>query len=232
MRRLTLIASIAALTLCAATSAAAGGAVWHFEGYHQPGDIVESTTAVAWDHDASLGTPEDGPYLIYLSPAEDELTAPSSVPEDGLLVGIVEVYEGPYTQPNGDSYGPHHAVARLEVPDVPPGEYQLFHCNEPCTATLGDIIGGWNLRIVGGEGGRSAEVVAAEVRDRLPDAPLIFAAQASAGDTVVPASSDPLWFWAVGVVCVLLVLRMVWTDPNRRFQTVDTVLDDQTEVLR
>jgi len=236
MRRLTLVASIAALTLCPAIAAAGGGAVWQFEGYHEPGDVVESTTAVAWGHDASLGLPEDGPYLIYLAPAGDEVATWPSVPEESLLVGIVEVYEGPYTLPNGDNHGPHHAVARFEVPDVPPGDYQLFHCNDPCTTTLGDIIGGWGLRVVGGDAGRSAEVVAAEVRDRLPNAPLVSPSPTppaeAAVEPVVLTSIDRISFWVVGVVGALLVVHMLWTDPNRRFQTVDTTLDDQTEVLR
>jgi len=210
--------------------------VWPFEGYHEPGDVVESTTAVAWGHNGSLGTPEDGPYLIYLASADVVTAEWPSIPEEGLLVGIVEVYEGPYTRPNGDSYGPHHAVAKFEVPDVPPGDYQLFHCNDPCTTTLGDIIGGWGLRIVAGGAGRPADVVAAEVRERLPHVPLVSPTPTptaeAAVEPVAPASIDRLWFWVVGVVGVLLVVRMVWTDPNRRFQTVDTALDDQTEVRR
>ena len=116
MRRLTWFASIAVTFSAASTPVLAGGAVWIFEGYHQPGDVVESTTAVAWGHSSQLGTPADGPYLIYLAPAEVEFTTLPGIPKAGPLVGIVEVHEGPYTLPDGESYGPHHAVARFEIP--------------------------------------------------------------------------------------------------------------------
>lgn len=227
MRRLTRFAFTAVLLLAATAPVFAGGAVWHFEGYHQPGDFVESTTAVAWDHNSELGTPEDGPFLIYLAASEDGPTDSPVIPEDALLVGIVEVHEGPYTGSDGESYGPHHAVARFEIPDVAPGTYQIFHCNDPCTTTLGDIVGGWDLRVANGDNGRAADVIAAEVREQLGEAPLIYAAAAA-----TPVPVDRLWFWVVGAVGVVLVVRMVWSDPNRKVRTVATEPDDQTEVLR
>ncbi len=228
MRRLTWFASTT-VVLLAAAPALAGGAVWDFEGYHEPGDLVESTTAVAWGHNPQLGTPEDGPYLIYLAPAESEAAAWPGIPEEGLLVGIVEVYEGSYV--GAPSF--YQAVARFEIPQVPPGDYQVFHCNDPCTTMLGDVVGGWGLRIVGGGNGRSADVIAAEVRKRLPDAPLLSPTPTVGAETpvepIVTPSSDRLWFWVVGVVAALLVVRMVWTDPLRRFQTASPTPEDQTE---
>lgn len=174
VRRLPTV-SVLALALLGITTPAVfgGGAVWEFEGYHRPGDIVQSTTAVAWSRSASLGTPEDGPYLIYLARLEPDTEDWSRTPEDGLLVGIVEVHIGPFTDAGGDSYGPNHAEARFEIPDVPPGSYQILHCNDPCTTTLGDIIGGWDLRVLSGPDGRSADEIAAEVRARIPTAPLV-----------------------------------------------------------
>jgi hypothetical protein len=78
-------------------------------------------------------------------------------------VGIVEIHLGPYQGADGEWYGPHHAVARFEIPDVSPGEYQITHCNSPCTKTLGDIIGGWDLHVIAGPNGRPAAEVADEV---------------------------------------------------------------------
>ena len=176
MRRLVALSTLAAF-LALATSARAGGAVWEFEGYHRPGEVVVSTTAVAWGHRSALGTPEDGPYLIFLAPANAEVDNWPDLPEESMLVGIVEVHEGPYTHPEGYLYGPNHAVARFEIPDVAPGVYQIFHCNDPCTATLGDLVGGWDLRVMGGEAGRPATEIAAEVRDRMTDAPLLIPAE-------------------------------------------------------
>lgn len=186
MRRLVTLSSLAAI-LAIATSAYAGGAVWGFEGYHRPGDVVESTTAVAWAHDATLGTPEDGPFLIYLAHADAESDTWPQVPEGSLLVGIVEVHEGPFNGVGGDSYGPHHAVARFEIPDVPGGIYQIFHCNDPCTATLGDVIGGWDLRVIAGADGRPAEEIADEVRAGTATAPLLIRAEST---TTTPAGVD------------------------------------------
>jgi hypothetical protein len=233
MRRLTLIVSVLVL-LAAVIPAAAGGAVWEFEGYHEPGDVVESSTAVAWGHNADLGRPEDGPYLVYLAPADGVTVEWPDTPEDGLLVGIVEVHEGLYTRPNGESYGPHHAIARFEIPDVSPGVYQIFHCNDPCTTTLGDVVGGWDLRIAGGENGRPADVIASEVMERVADVPLIYPASAPEDAVEAPASFpvDRLWFWVVGAVCLLLTVRLVWSDPNRSVRAAAREPDDQTEVLR
>lgn len=203
MRRLLPVATVTAILLGVLASAAfGGGAVWHFEGYHRPGDVVESTTSVAWDHNSDLGTPDDGPYLIYLAPADAVPASWPSIPEKGMLVGIVEVYMGPYVAADGGSYGPNTAIARFEIPDVPPGDYQIFHCNDPCTATLGDIVGGWSLRIVGGGDGRSADEIASEVMDRLLTAPVVFEGTAPSpdrstldgvtGDCAVTASCVPI----------------------------------------
>ncbi len=175
MRRSVTLSTLAAV-LALATSARAGGAVWEFEGYHRPGDVVVSTTAVAWSHSSRLGNPDDGPYLIYLAPASTEIDNWPDLPEESMLVGIVEVHDGPYTHADGSLYGPDHAVARFEIPAVAPGIYQIFHCNDPCTSTLGDLVGGWDLRVMGGEAGRPAEEIAAEVRDRMTDAPLLIPA--------------------------------------------------------
>jgi hypothetical protein len=57
MRRLILAGATGLAVVSVGPAAWAGAAVWHFEGYHQPGDIVESTTTVAWDHSSDLGTP-------------------------------------------------------------------------------------------------------------------------------------------------------------------------------
>jgi len=186
MRPLVTLSSLAVI-LVIATGAYAGGAVWEFEGYHRPGDVVESATAVAWAHDVTLGTPEDGPYLIYLAHADAEIDSWPQVTEGRLLVGIVEVHEGPFNGPRGYSYGPHHAVARFEIPDVPAGIYQIFHCNDPCTATLGDVIGGWDLRVIAGADGRPVEEIADEVRAGAATAPLLIRAEST---TTAPAGVD------------------------------------------
>lgn len=183
------MASLAAILMIASVAYGGGGAIWEFEGYHRPGDIVGSTTAVTWDYDAAPGTPQDGPYLLYLAPMDIHLDSWPQVPEEGLLVGIVEVHEGPFTDDDRSSYGPHHAVARFEIPDLPTGRYQILHCNDPCTKTLGNIVGGWDLRVIDGADGRPAEDVAADVKARVPTAPLLIAAEQSTRETAVEGSS-------------------------------------------
>lgn len=233
MRRLVTLSSLAAI-LIIAMAAYAGGAVWEFEGYHRPGDVIQSVTAVAWEHNATLGTPEEGPYLVYLAHGDAESDTWPQVPEESLLVGLVEVHEGPFAGPGGDSYGPHHAVARFEIPDVAAGIYQIFHCNDPCTATLGDVIGGWDLRVIAGSDGRPAEEIADEVRAAAPTAPLLINAESTTtvaaadevdrpaggpehvlAQTPVAEMSDEIsrfygvWQVVVAVVALLLVGQMV-----------------------
>jgi len=172
MRRLFPFTLLIVVGMGAALPALAGGAVWEFEQYQRPGEEVVAITSVVWD-DTSLGTPEQGPYYVYLAPMDVDFTWPG-LPEEAVLVGLVEVYEGPYQDRAGYLMGPNHAVARFEIPDIEPGSYQILHCNDPCTDTLGDIIGGWDLRILSGSDGRPEDVVAAEVRDLAREMPLLY----------------------------------------------------------
>jgi hypothetical protein len=165
MKRIGIVSGLALwLMVMSAPSGSAGGAVWHFDdAEYQPGDIAEATTSVAWSHDGSLGTPDDGPFVIYLAPMDSVAESWPGLPDGSIPVGIVEIHVGPYQRADGESYGPNHAVARFEIPDVPPGEYQIAHCNSPCTKTLGDIIGGWDLHVIAGPNGRPATEIADEV---------------------------------------------------------------------
>ena len=173
MKRLGIVSGLAFwLMVTAASSGSAGGAVWHFDDQeYQPGDIAEATTAVAWSHNGSLGTPDDGPFIIYLAPQEAVAESWPGLPDGSIPVGIVEIHLGPYQEADGDWYGPHHAVARFEIPDVSPGEYQIAHCNSPCTKTLGDIIGGWDVHVIPGPNGRSAAEIADEIWIAFDDYP-------------------------------------------------------------
>ena len=183
------MASLVTTLMITSVAYGGGGAIWEFEGYHRPGDIVESTTAVTWNYDATPGTPQEGPYLLYLAPMNVEIDSWPQPPEESLLVGIVEVREGPFTDDDRSSYGPNHAAARFEIPDVPTGRYQILHCNDPCTKTLGNIVGGWHLRVIEGPDGRPAGDIAAEVEDRAVTAPLLIAAEPSTQETAVVGSS-------------------------------------------
>jgi hypothetical protein len=195
-------ASIVATVIATAIPATAGGSVWLFdEPEYRPGDIAESTTSVNWGFGSSLGTPEEGPYLIYLAPIEASAATWPGIPEGAMLVGIVEVHLGPYRAEDGFLVGPHHAVARIEIPDVAPGEYQIFHCNDLCTRPLGDIIGGWGIHVVAGSGGRPPAEIAAEVRMAMVDHPIWIDDSA--------ASAEPGGDWPIVAIALSLLVALV-----------------------
>lgn len=138
-----LIFAVLASTCAAIAPAAAGGSVWYFDRpFYEPGDRVVAGTAVTWSHLASLGTPDDGPYGVWIERAGPEL--PSSLAarvERARYVTDVRIEQGP-GEINGVRYGPNIARAEFTLPDVPPGFYALLHCNYPCTTQLGDITWG------------------------------------------------------------------------------------------
>lgn len=174
MKRISAVVVIAGcLVLPTAIPGSAGGAVWHFDGVeYAPGEIAEAYTSVSWGHNGSLGRPEGGPYLLYLDQAGAVAESWPGIPEEAMLVGIVEINLSPYWAEDGLSYGPYHAIARFEIPQVAPGQYQILHCNEPCTTMLGDIIGGWGLTVKAGSAGRSPGEIADEVRIALESYPV------------------------------------------------------------
>ena len=212
-RRTLILAVIAATVIASATTASAGGSVWLFEeSEYQPGDVAESTTSVAWGHDSSLGTPEDGPYLIYLAPIDASATTWPGIPDAAMLVGIVEIHLGTYRAEDGDLYGPHHAVARIEMPDAAPGEYQIFHCNDPCTKTLGDLIGGWGITVVAGSGGRPPAEIAEEIRNVVGNRPIWIDHS--------PEPIEPADDWRIGAIALSALLILLSTVLVLRWRVV------------
>ena len=150
LRRVIVFAAVLVALAVVASPASAGGAVWHFarEGY-QPGEIAISVTAIAWEHNEQLGTPEDGPFYAYLVGLEKlrELTSAEtgswpSIPDGAVRVAQIDVGLGPVEEYPGFFVGPHHARIQFRVPDLPDGNYQVLHCNDPCTTSLADITGG------------------------------------------------------------------------------------------
>lgn len=143
---------LSVLVVVAATTASAGGAVWDFDRpSYRPGEEATASTAVSWN-DAGLGQPEDGPYLAYIhrTPPPDAVFHDEwpFIPAEAMQVGEVEIGLGPIEE-DGVLTGPNHAVVRFTVPDVPPGQYDLLHCNVPCTTTFADIT--WGQFVVTGE---------------------------------------------------------------------------------
>jgi hypothetical protein len=136
-------ALVVAAVLTLAQPASAGGSNWELDRprYH-PGDTAFAWAPVAWEHSDTLGTPEDGPYSAWLVPLADPPTWswPNVPPVDERVATLV-ISLDPYEQ-GGVRFGPHHATVEFTVPDLPPGDYELVHCNTPCTTPLGDITFG------------------------------------------------------------------------------------------
>lgn len=152
-RRLLLAAAtILAVLLGSAHTAAAGGATFEFDApSYQPGERAFGWANVSWDHYDFLGGPEDGPYHVYLLPFDPETSYDRPwdvIPADATYVADLEVHEGPYDH-NGVRFGPDHATVEFTVPDLAPGEYEVLHCNDPCADQLGDLIWG-ELTVVEG----------------------------------------------------------------------------------
>lgn len=187
MRRLAPITLMIVVWMGPALSASAGGDVWEVETYHRAGDQVLATAVVTKDDNGQLGSHEQGPFLVYLAQSGAEYIWPG-LPEGALLVGLVEVNEGSHLAASKWPMGPNQAIARFEIPDMESGLYQILHCNDPCTTTLGDIVGGPDLRIVGGPGGRPAGTVAAEVRESARHLPLLHRREPATTVGGVPAT--------------------------------------------
>ena len=139
--RLCLIGVIIAAVTLVGGAAAGGGAnfAWnghpHYDVAFSPGDVVEGSTSVWIEDRHGLGTPDDEPFFAYLvPPPRKEVPFPPPVPEDAIALGQITI--DPYKQ------GASFSVARVffTVPDVPPGDYFVIHCDDPCTTTLGDIM--------------------------------------------------------------------------------------------
>jgi hypothetical protein len=140
--------------------AEAGGSTWEFPDPEvAPGETVFAWVQVAWEHNPSLGTPADGPWLAWIQRVDAQQAAPR---QDGLggaiLVGEIMVFDEPYDA-GGIRFGPHHATISFVLPDVPGGEYELVHCNDPCTKSLGDVTWG-SFRVVRAGGGGATTTAA------------------------------------------------------------------------
>jgi hypothetical protein len=170
------IAAVVALAVpvLSAVPVAAGGSVWEFDREaYAPGEVAFAWAPVAWEHSTSLGTPDDGAFFAWLHPSTSPDAAsppgradPASLPK-AVRVGRLAISLDPY-EIAGMRLGPHHATVTFDVPDVPPGDYELLHCNAPCTTTLGDITWG-TITIVRRDPDECATRVTAVPRSDVPD---------------------------------------------------------------
>lgn len=189
----------AAWLIASAVPASAGGSTWSFDAErYRPGELARGAAGIAWEHNPQLGTPEDGPYVVYLADADRPGAAEGGrIPSDALRVGEVTITEGPVEERPGFRVGPHGATVAFVVPDVPDGRYEVLHCNVPCTTTLADLTYGF------------IEV------DAGPDA------AGAVASPVSPSRSDdggggPLIPWPMGAAGTILVVAIAAATRMRR----------------
>ena len=114
------------LLVVAAVPAWAGGSWLRFDREaYAPGEIAQ---AEARPGHGQLGWVDDGPFYAYLT---DSLAVPA---EEGIPLGELLLDE--------ETVNSVRVTIEFVVPDVPPGEYAVVYCNNPCTEGLGDLIGG------------------------------------------------------------------------------------------
>lgn len=129
------------LVVMSSLPVAAGSSNWKFDREHyQPGDVAFAWSPIAWEHNANLGTPAEGPYHVFVVPYSPDLIlgdpfSASATPVGDLLVSLEPYGEGPIR------FGPHHVELRFTVPNLSPGRYQLVHAND-AGIRIGDLVGG------------------------------------------------------------------------------------------
>ena len=136
-RLAALVLTAGALVVATGSPAVAGGAALDFDReWYRPGDVARASTDVSyldWE-----GRAEDGPFHAYLEPIANQ-TEPHAdwgrIAPDAIPLGQLTV----------EPRSPAGASVSIEftVPDVPAGGYSVTYCNDPCTAWLGDLVGGW-----------------------------------------------------------------------------------------
>ena len=126
-----------ALLAASTGSVSAGGSSWTLDQQHyQPGDTAFAWAAIAWEHNPSLGTPEEGPYHAFVVPFSPDLGEPLGprTPVGDLVISLEPYGVAPIR------FGPHHAELTFTIPNLPPGEYLLVHAND-AGKTVGDLSG-------------------------------------------------------------------------------------------
>ena len=132
-----LVLTVGALVVATGSPALAGGAALDFDReWYQPGDVARASTDVSyldWE-----GRAEDGPFHAYLEPISNQ-TEPHAdwgrIAPDAIPLGQLTV--------EARSAAGASVSIEFTVPDVPAGGYSVTYCNDPCTAWLGDLVGGW-----------------------------------------------------------------------------------------
>jgi hypothetical protein len=131
--------AVVGFVLAIPAPASAGGSLLEFDRFaYQPGDIAVAEGSFGKGC-CGRGLPKDGPFYVYAHPSRAPYICDEPcVPKGAIRVGVIEV--------SGD--GPTwHGRVEFVVPDLAPGTYGIWHCNDPCGTGLGDVVF-WELRVV------------------------------------------------------------------------------------
>lgn len=134
MRRTLFAAVVAAFTVISIVPALAGGS-WLDPSWErvEAGERIELSGFVSH---GQLGWIEDGPFYTYLRGDEygQVLDESSGGIKTDVPLGVL------HAEPR--ARGVQVSTDFVLPTDIPPGEYWVLVCNEPCTTGLGDLIGG------------------------------------------------------------------------------------------
>jgi hypothetical protein len=212
-------------------AAHAGGSTWNLDRESsEPGDVVTGWASIAWEHNPDLGTPEDGPYFAFVAPVGPgfRFGTAATIPDGAIRVAEIQVHVEPYDA-GGVRFGPHHATLQFTVPDQPPGMYEIWHCNDPCTTTLGDLS--WGVFWIGPVGERApvspnplppvidpatsstTTTTSTSVTTTTVPAPSLASATAGAP---APSDSSASVFWVAGGVALAVVAGAVALQVRKR----------------
>jgi hypothetical protein len=140
MKRLTLAVALVAVLWSAAPASAGGSSFLYDQPSYRPGE-----QAFGWSTAYDLEQfRQEGPFAAWLVPVDDH--AWGEVPAGAVFIGRIVPHTGPYEPANVIS--PNHLTLDFTVPDLPPGEYTMVHCNQPCTTSIQEVTWGGSFRIV------------------------------------------------------------------------------------
>lgn len=135
IRRLTVVLLLLGAFVVVVSPASAGGSwLYPVQDRLESGDTA---TFVGYVDPGQLGWVDDGPFFAYLRVEPRPVDYAEGFPviaESDVPLGRLEITE------QGDLS--LRVAITFTVPDeLPPDEYALVYCNEPCTQGLGDLIG-------------------------------------------------------------------------------------------
>jgi hypothetical protein len=137
------VAGLSVVALARPAGAGGGDVIEPVRDRYAPGEtatMVGYTSAGAWIE--SSGLVEDGPYYGHLR--ADPEAALAGTP-DWPAVHPTDVPLGPTTVTETgrrDQFAVRLSITFTVPSDLAPGTYEVFVCNDPCTRTLGQFVGG------------------------------------------------------------------------------------------